>query len=214
MAYADQPMSRGKLTSIIIVVVLHALLGYAFITGLAYNVIKSVPTVLETFDVDEPKPPEEKPPPPPPEKELPPPPQAPPPVVAVQSVAPAPQIVTQPNIPTPPAPVITPPAPAAPQVAQPFKLRGDRRSLITNDDYPPVAQRAGEEGATGAAWDVTADGRVENCRVTSSSGSSTLDATTCQLITRRFRYKPAVDANGQPMRASDSQRIVWKIPKD
>src|SRR3546814_1573016 len=66
MAYADQQMSTRRIVSIGIVALLHAALGYAFVTGLAYNVIKQVPTVLETFDVQEAKPPEEEPPPPPP----------------------------------------------------------------------------------------------------------------------------------------------------
>src|SRR3546814_15607993 len=69
MAYADQQMSTRRIVSIGIVALLHAALGYAFVTGLAYNVIKQVPTVLETFDVQEAKPPEEEPPPPPPEPE-------------------------------------------------------------------------------------------------------------------------------------------------
>lgn len=38
MSYADQKMSSGRITAIAIVALLHALLGYAFITGLAYNV--------------------------------------------------------------------------------------------------------------------------------------------------------------------------------
>src|SRR3546814_3813567 len=81
MAYADQQMSTRRIVSIGIVALLHAALGYAFVTGLAYNVIKQVPTVLETFDVQEAKPPEEEPPPPPPEPEAAPPPVAPPPEV-------------------------------------------------------------------------------------------------------------------------------------
>ncbi|HWH18691.1 MAG TPA: energy transducer TonB, partial [Allosphingosinicella sp.] len=68
MAYADQKMSQGRITAIIIVALLHALLGYAFVTGLAYNVVKKVAEDLKTFDVEEePPPPEEEPPPPPPE---------------------------------------------------------------------------------------------------------------------------------------------------
>ncbi len=65
MAYADQGMSRGRIAAIVIVALLHALLGYAFITGLAYNVIKKAADDLKTFDVEEePPPPEEEPPPP------------------------------------------------------------------------------------------------------------------------------------------------------
>jgi hypothetical protein len=59
-------MSRGRITAIVVVALLHALIGYAFITGLAYNVIKKASEDLKTFDVtEEPPPPEEEPPPPP-----------------------------------------------------------------------------------------------------------------------------------------------------
>src|SRR5687768_7281985 len=83
MAYADQSMSSRRIAAIVIVALLHALLGYAFITGLAYNVVKKVAQDLKTFDVaEEAPPPEELPPPPPPEQKVEPPPMvAPPPIV-------------------------------------------------------------------------------------------------------------------------------------
>lgn len=67
---------------------------------------------------------------------------------------------------------------------------------ITNRDYPKAARKAGIGGAVTVHFDVGADGRVENCRVMVSSGSSLLDDTTCDLIEARFRYTPARDANG------------------
>lgn len=73
MSYVDQGMSKGRVWAIVMVFVLHALLGYAFVTGLAYKYVKSIQEDLKTFDViDEPPPPEE----PPPEqpKQAPPPP--------------------------------------------------------------------------------------------------------------------------------------------
>ena len=53
------------MVAIAIVVLLHAIIGYAFITGLAYNVVKKAGADLKTFDVDEPPPPPEQKPPPP-----------------------------------------------------------------------------------------------------------------------------------------------------
>src|SRR3712207_4262907 len=92
MAYADNRMSRSRMTAIFIVAILHALLGYALITGLAYNVVKKVAANLKTFNVEEePPPPKEKPPPPPPDV-----PQTPPPVVT-------PPPIVRTNTPPPPA---------------------------------------------------------------------------------------------------------------
>ena len=90
--------------------------------------------------------------------------------------------------------------------------KGDPSQWVTTDDYPPSSLRAEEEGTTGIAWDINAQGRVENCRVTSSSGSAALDRAACAAITRRGRYQPALDQSGNPIRSSSSRRVTWKIP--
>ncbi|MDB5684181.1 MAG: TonB family protein [Sphingomonas bacterium] len=201
------------------VALLHAVIGYAFVTGLAYNVVKKAVADLKTFDVEEaPPPPEEKPPPPPPEQKVEPPPMvAPPPIVqSPVSVAPPIQTVATP----PPAPVITPtappapPPPPAPKLASPAVERGNPGSWVTNDDYPSRALREEREGTTAVAWDITTDGRVTNCRVTSSSGSPDLDEAACANITRRARYKPAVDNAGNPIASTGSRRVRWVMPQN
>ena len=65
MSYANrQQMGSNRTVSIIVVALLHIVLGYALVTGLAYNVLKKAASDLKTFDVTEPPPPpEEKPPP-------------------------------------------------------------------------------------------------------------------------------------------------------
>lgn len=217
MAYADQGMSTRKVVSIGIVALLHVVIGYAFITGLAINVIKKAATDLKVVDIkDQPPPPEQKPPPPPPEQKQvePPPIVAPPPIVQTQTLAPP--IVSVPN--PPPAPVITPaapPAPPAPKVAsQGAKARGDPQSWVTTDDYPPAAAREGRGGAVGLAFTINEAGKIENCHVTTSSGSPDLDETACRLVTRRGKYAPAKDDTGNPMRQNSSLRFRWEPPKD
>jgi protein TonB len=61
---------------------------------------------------------------------------------------------------------------------------------------------------------VTANGRVSACSVTQSSGSALLDATTCRLAQRRFRYEPARDAQGKavPDVVEDGQRWWIEAP--
>lgn len=220
MSYADQRMSSGRITAIVIVALLHALLGYAFITGLAYNVVKQVAQDLKTFDVtEEPPPPEEEPPPPPPEQPMEPPPVvSPPPIVRTNVVAPpivqtvrdAPPPVITPT--APPAPPAPPPAPPKPkQAAVGATLRS---GSISDEDYPSSALRAEAEGTTVARFTIGTDGRVTSCTVTSSSGNSSLDDTTCKLIQRRFRYKPAQDDAGNPVTETKTQRVVWRLPQD
>ena len=61
MSYAQRKEISGNRTvAIVIVALVHALLGYAIVTGLAYNVIKKAAEDLKTFDVEEPPPPPEE----------------------------------------------------------------------------------------------------------------------------------------------------------
>jgi protein TonB len=70
---------------------------------------------------------------------------------------------------------------------------------IDGSDYPEVAYRAHVSGIVHMRFTVEASGRVGDCRVTRSSGSRELDAATCRLIVKRFRYRPARDAEGRPI---------------
>ena len=214
------------MTAIIVVALLHALLGYAFVTGLAYNVVKKVAADLKTFNVEEePPPPEDKPPPPPPDQPQTPPPlvapppivrtNAPPPPMVTTSVAPPPQITytAPPAPPAPPAPA-PPPPPPPPKRVEPAKAKANLASLFSDEDYPASAVRAGESGTTGFRLGVSAAGRVTECTVTSSSGSSALDQTTCRLLKARARFTPARDSTGAATGDTVSARIVWRLPAD
>ncbi len=210
-------MTPRKAVAIGLVVLLHVALGYAFITGLAYQVIKKAVTDLKVVDIkDQPPPPEQKPPPPPPEpSKVPPPPPlvTPPPIVQTQSVAPPMVSVPVPPPPTPITPA-APPAPPPPVVSQAASAKGNPQSWVTTDDYPPSALREERQGVSGIAWTINEQGRVENCHVTSPSGSPDLDDAACRLVTRRGRYSPAKDQNGNPIRQTDARRFRWQIPKE
>ena len=85
MSYAQHKELSGNRTLAIIFrsSSLQFALGYAIVTGLAYNVIKKAAEDLKTFDVEEQPPPPEEPPPPPKDMpKVPPPPMTPPPLVA------------------------------------------------------------------------------------------------------------------------------------
>jgi periplasmic protein TonB len=212
MSYVDQGMSRNRVYAVIAVAILHALLAYAFVTGLAYKFVKNVSEDLKTFDVTEE-------PPPPPDEPPPPEPAAAPPIVAppaiVRTNTPAPVVQTVQFAPpvqiTPTAPPAPPAPPPPPRTVEPARARANLSSYVSNDDYPPSALRANEEGTTGFRLTVGPDGRVTACTVTSSSGSTALDNTTCRLMRSRARFTPARDNNNQPTTDSASGRIRWQI---
>ena len=81
-------------------------------------------------------------------------------------------------------------------------------------DYPAAALRDRVEGRVGFALAVTAQGRVNGCRITASSGSSALDSTTCRILYSRARYTPARDARGVAVPDADVGEIVWTLPRD
>ena len=216
MAYADQQMSGNKIIAIVLVALIHVAVGYALITGLAYSAVKKAIERVTTVDINEPPPP---PPdtPPPPQPDTPPPPVAPPPPINI-SVAPPP-IQVQPNIP-PPAPVIRIVPPAAPPAPPPPRFtpkgatpKGNPGSWATTDDYPSRALREEKEGVTRFTVTVSPEGRVTNCSVTGSSGTPELDDAACRAITRRARFSPATDGEGNPTTGTYSNSVRWQIPK-
>ncbi|WP_367120143.1 energy transducer TonB [Sphingomonas sp.] len=204
MSYANRKqMSSNRTVAIIIVALIHAVLGYALVTGLAYNVVKQAAENVKTFDVEEEPPPPPDEPPPPEKMETPPPPEvsAPPPLVRMD--LPSPPITTTPVI-SPPPPITpvyrpAPPAPAAPpppRVSQAAAAKGSLLALISDDDYPQSAIRSEEQGTTAVRLSIGPDGRVSDCSVTQSSGSTALDSTTCSIFRRRARFTPAKDQSG------------------
>ena len=63
MSYADQSMSGNRFTALIIVALIHIVLGYALVTGLAYEAAKKVIQKVTTVDIKEEVKKEEPPPP-------------------------------------------------------------------------------------------------------------------------------------------------------
>lgn len=83
---------------------------------------------------------------------------------------------------------------------------------IRDSDYPRDARDAGAQGTTAVAISVDARGRVAGCRVTGSSGNASLDAATCRLIARRFRFAPAHDEAGRAVPDTVDYDQEWINP--
>lgn len=126
------------------------------------------------------------------------------------AVAPPPPILrTAPPAPPPPPPPLRPGDPvqrATPVVPLP--------SLFSDDDYPAAALRAEEEGVVGYRMEIDREGRVARCDIVSSSGSASLDSTTCRLIQARARFRPARTAKGKKTGDSIYGRIWWRFPEE
>ena len=83
--------------------------------------------------------------------------------------------------------------------------------IVSSQDYPASALRAGEEGVVAFRLTVGPDGRAHNCAVTSSSGSAALDNATCRIMLSRARFRAARDVDGRPTTGSFESRLTWRI---
>lgn len=208
------------MVSIVIVALIHLVIGYMLVTGLAMSAAKNIIQRVTTVDIEEPEPEEEEPPPPEPDQEVaPPPPVAPP---APINIAPAPsQITTVSSIPppAPPARVVPPPAPPAAPAAPPPPSQAraasrdgqNRWAARIQSNYPRRAVQREIEGNVGVAVVVDPSGRVTQCSVTATSGSEDLDQAACEGMQRYARYNPALDAAGNPISGRDSMTIVYRL---
>lgn len=82
---------------------------------------------------------------------------------------------------------------------------------ISDHDYPGSAREAREQGTTRTRIAVDAKGHATGCTVLRSSGSATLDTTTCRLVLKRFRFNPARDTTGQPVAGDIDYDQEWSI---
>jgi len=212
MAYADQSMSGNRVTALIIVALIHIVLGYALVTGLAYEAAKKVIKRVTTVDIEEEVKKEEPPPPPPKKADVPPPPVAPPVKIDVATAPPTITTVTTPPPAPPPLVLAPPPAappPPPPPPAKPATPRNDPGSWATPNDYPSRALREEREGTTSFRVSIADDGSVASCTVTGSSGHADLDEATCKFVQRRARFRKPSEGYGSVY----SNRVRWVIPK-
>lgn len=93
-------------------------------------------------------------------------------------------------------------------VTRPVKIAGDINDAA---DYPvPPGGRGIRSGeSVTVAMTVTVDGRATDCHVIEPSPDPVADRITCELAVERFRFRPAVNAAGQPVPASYGWRQSW-----
>ena len=231
MDFGEQQRNPGKhVAGIGFVLVLHLILGWALLNGLAQRLVEVIKEPLQTKIIEEvkkvePPPPENLPPPPkfapPPPSFVPPPevnvnpPPTPAPTITTTTVAPppAPAVFIQPA-PTPAAPP-APPAPAAPRVAAKPAIANVGACAPKNEDYPPAAQRAEATGTTVIRFAVGTDGRLAGApQIVRSAGATREHKLLDRLAVTKLsecRFTPGVDENGKPVGASFDVEYVWKL---
>jgi periplasmic protein TonB len=173
-------LAQRKLTGLGFVVLFHAALAYALMTGLARKVVEVVRAPIETKVIEEitkPPPPKEIVPPPPPKLEAPPPPFIPPPEVQLQTPPPPAPAITAEVSAAPPATTLAPtpvaPAPAAapaPAVVSAAVACSNYTKVMGEVGFPRDAMKQGlEKGEALIQFVVGAGGDIKDVKVLRAS---------------------------------------------
>lgn len=85
-------------------------------------------------------------------------------------------------------------------------------TILTPDDYPLEAMNKGEQGTVRFRLAVDERGRITGCTIVASSGSSVLDAKTCEIMRERAVFSPARNKAGRAIPGSFSSQIKWVLP--
>lgn len=193
MDFARQQRDPTRhLIGISVVILLHVIVIYGLVTGLARKAVEVIKKPLTATIVEEIKVP---PPPPPPPKKIeipkaPPPPEVyvPPPDIPVEAPPSAPVIAAVTATPTPP-PVIAPPAPPPPP-PKPAIVRNPKPIAKVEPEYPREAVKKELEGTVIADLDIDANGNVTDVRIVSAKPLRVFDAATKAAL-MQWKFKPA-----------------------
>jgi protein TonB len=211
MDYAQQQRNPAKhLIALTLVLLLHALVVYAVVNGLAKKVVDAIKKPIEAKVVEEhkPPPPPETPPPPPPKLVVPPPPFIPPPEIQIavpvqtQTIT---QVTTKQPPPAPPPPVARP----APRPATPASL--DRGSCTSGPDpqYPMASRRNQEAGTLVLSIEIDVNGNPGKVEVTRSSGHPRLDESAKSWV-GTCKFKPQT-VDGRPVAGKATQAYTFNL---
>lgn len=88
------------------------------------------------------------------------------------------------------------------------------RGKLSFRDLPEGLLAPGGEASVGVRYAVEPDGSVTGCRADEPSGYPAIDALACRLIEQRFRFRPAKNRAGRPVRSIVVERHSWFIRPD
>ena len=80
------------------------------------------------------------------------------------------------------------------------------------DNYPPESLRLGEEGDVGVAMDIGADGKINGCQVSKTSGYARLDRAACDIMLVHVTRVNPPTKDGRRVAAQREGSIGWRIP--
>jgi protein TonB len=195
-SYAQrQRAPKQHLTSIGLVIALHALLLWAISSGLARQVVRITENTVEALLLSE------APPPAPQQAPKTPPPKTPTP--AAPTPTSATPVISTPNAP-PPAPSAAPATPAA-RVGAAIQPGAH----CAKPEYPSASRRLEEEGTVTLKFLIGADGRVLQAEIEKTSGFARLDEAARGALSK-CQFRPGT-VDGKPEQSWASIKYTWRL---
>jgi periplasmic protein TonB len=207
--YEEPSLFSGRRgLALLVVIILHVIVGYAFYSGLASRLAQTIIPPVEIAQIDKPKDIDKPPPPPPKLEEIKP--YVPPPefvdIQAPQEQSNAIAVVTQTQQVAPPPVAAAPPPPRS---MTNVSMDPKHPLKIGEEYYPDASKRANEEGRCIVLMTVGTDGTIKNESVQTSSGFPRLDEA-CLKGVHGQKMKPATE-DGKAVEKTVSIPIVWKL---
>ena len=79
------------------------------------------------------------------------------------------------------------------------------------EDYPMSMIRSDSEGIVNARLLIDASGKPESCNIQSSTRPKEFDAVVCDILMKRSKFHPALDAQGKPIRSYYQITTVFRL---
>jgi len=196
-------LSTRRLGAFAAIILVHVLVIWAFISGLATSGAKYVQTILQTNIIETQKPKDLPPPPPPVELKEHPPVQVIAPDISINIPVEPPPIVVQKAAPPPP-----PPAPKAAPPPPPTKIAVTYKPDI-NDFYPDAARRANQEGRAVVKLCISEAGKIDSAEIATSSGFPMLDDAAIK-VSKAMRFKPPTQL-GKPVAVCTDLPVKFEL---
>lgn len=198
MSYHVQQQPQQKSLGIFIVIAFHVLFVWGFINGLKISKIITEPAPVTVTNLPQ------------------------------KAIPPAPQIIEAPRfqstvtmtIPQPEAVTIDNPTDSLPTSATSIDTGTGGTVLATPTrpkalkttlpEYPNASKRLGEEGVTGLRLFVTAEGKITDVQLDSSSGYARLDDAAVKHVLRNWAYTACTE-NGKAVACWFTTKLRWKL---
>jgi hypothetical protein len=84
---------------------------------------------------------------------------------------------------------------------------------LKSSDYPKEQAFQERQDALLVWLDIDATGSTTDCRVLDSLGDEAFHKVTCELLTKRAKFAPAISAEGTPVRSYRESLVFWTISR-